>query len=175
VSESDRVLKLDYRGAPQTVGVIREAALESQQHFPVRKLTEDICRDLRAKDYTSEALAIYHYVCKQTRYMRDPRTVELVRAPYVVVDDLQAGRRPQLDCDDMSALIAALLLSSGCQTQIVTVAFKNMFYQGQRQFSHVFAQGREPRTGQWITLDPVPVNISQMDRRIVAAKFWPVG
>ncbi len=175
VANDAGVLKLEYRGAPQTVGVIREACLRSQNYFTVRKLAESICHQLRSKDYVSEALAIYNYVCANTRYMRDPRTVELVRAPYVVVEELNSGKRPNLDCDDMTAFIIALLLATGCQARIVTVAFKNMFYNGERQYSHVFAQAYDPRSGKWIILDPVPVRSKEMRGRAVAAKYWPVG
>lgn len=173
--QSREVRKLAYRGAPQTVGVIREAVLESQQHFPVRQLAEDICREIRSKDYVSEMLAILHYVSSHTRYMRDPVTIELVRAPYVVVEELRSGKQPNLDCDDMTALICALLLAVGCKARVVTVAFKHQRYNGERQYSHVFAQGLDPRSGKWITLDPVPPHTGDMLRKVVAAKHWPVG
>jgi transglutaminase-like putative cysteine protease len=58
---------------------------------------------------------------------------------------------------------------------VVTVAFKNMFYRGRRQYSHVYAQVREPRTGRWITLDPVAGDrTKKMRGDVVAAKVWPV-
>ena len=172
----NKILKLEYRGAPQTVGVIRHAALESQKFYPVRILAESVCQNIRSKDYLSEILALYHYVCANTRYMRDPRTVELVQAPYLVVEQLSKGMTPNLDCDDMSALLAALFLAVGCQTRVVTVAFQNMFHNGDRQYSHVFAQAKEPRSGAWITCDPVAAeNTDSMLRRTVAAKFWPIA
>jgi hypothetical protein len=107
--------------------------------------------------------------------MRDPRTVELVQAPYVIVEQLNQGRTPQLDCDDITGLEEALLMAVGCECRSATVAFRNMFYQGQRQYSHVFAQAKEPRTGAWITCDPVAgVGTDAMLGRVVAAKFWPI-
>ena len=135
--------------------MIRDSALESQQDYTVRELAERIANDLPSKAYLDEYLAIYYYVLSQTRYMRDPRTVELVRAPYVVARSLKSGQRPSVDCDDMAALICALTLAVGGQSRIVTVAFADVTYKDQRQYSHVFAQAREPRSGKWITLDPV--------------------
>lgn len=156
--------------------VIRDAALKSQKVYTTRLMAEDICQRLRSKDYLSEILAIDNFVWKNTRYMRDPRTVELVQAPYLVTEQLAAGRVPQLDCDDMAAYISSLLLAVGCETRVVTVAFRNMFYRGQRQFSHVFAQGKEPRSGTWVTCDPVAGEDTQsMLRRVVAAKVWPIA
>ncbi len=172
----DRVLKLPYRGAPQTVAVIQDSVLKSQNHLAVRSLCEEICEGVRSKDYLSEILAINNFVWSHTRYMRDPRTVELVYAPQLTAGAIAKGRVPSLDCDDMAALNAALLLSAGCETRVVTVAFAHAFYKGQRQFSHVFAQGREPRSGVWVTCDPVAgKNTQQMLRRAVAAKVWPIA
>lgn len=174
--DEDRVLKFPYRGAPQTVSVIRQAALESQNFYPVRLLAEHICGRLRGKDYLSEILANHNFVGSRCRYMRDPRTVELVQAPYLVVEQLVQGGVPQLDCDDMTAFEGALHLAVGCEVRFATVAFRHMFYKGNRQYSHVFCQAREPRTQAWITCDPVAgEGTKSMLRRAVAYKFWPVA
>jgi len=158
------------------VAVIKDAALDSQRHYEVRELAESISDRLPSKDYLSECLAIYYFVLAHTRYMRDPRTVELVRSPFVVCRTLRAGGTPSLDCDDMAALIAGLLLATGSESRVVTVAFRKMYYKGRQQYSHVFAQAREPTTGQWITLDPVAADrTKQMMARVRAAKVWPIA
>lgn len=159
-----------------SVAVIRDAALRSQQQPVVRMLAEETCRYLPSKDCVSEALAFYHLVLDKTRYMRDPRTIEYIRAPWRVIPSIMAGQQPGLDCDDMTALLCALLLASGSETRAVTVAFVNATYRGERQYSHVFAQAREPRTGQWITLDPVAGNrTKEMLSRVVNYKIWPIA
>jgi hypothetical protein len=171
-----KVTKLPYRGAPQTVGLLRQTALRSQRLLPVRLLAEKVCEHVRSKDYLSEYIAIYNYVLAHTRYMRDPRTVELVRDPYIVADAMLKGEVPCLDCDDMTALLTALFLSVGAQVRIVTVAFRHMFFRGERQYSHVYVQALEPRGGAWVTFDPVAgLQSLQMMKRTVAAKFWPVA
>lgn len=170
-----RVFQADYRGAPQTIAVIKRAVMESQTKPVVRLLAEEVTRDLPSKDVTSEALAFYHLTLDQTRYMRDPRSVELVRAPWIVAKQIIDGHTPGLDCDDMTAFICALAAVSGAECRAVTVAFRNMFYKGERQYSHVYPQIREPRTGAWITVDPVAGNkTAEMKRRAVAFKFWPI-
>lgn len=171
------IIKLPYRGAPTTVAAIRDAALEAQQHYVVRQLAEKVCSELRQKDYASEALANFHYLLRNTRYMRDPRTIELVKAPWVVADQLLDGQQtPQLDCDDLTALLIALNLATGAQARAVTVAFDHLFYRGLRQYTHVFSQVCEPKTQTWITLDPVaPYNTRSMLNRAVAFKIWPVA
>lgn len=172
----DRVLHFDYRGAPQTVDVMRRAALESQSNLAVRQLAEAACAGLDSKDYTSEYLALYNLLLQRCRYMRDPRTVELVRAPYLVAQEILRGGRPNLDCDDLSAMLGALILAVGGNVRFVTVAFRNAFYNGERQYSHVFAQALEPRSGLWIVLDPVAAEkTGEMMRRVRAAAIWPVA
>lgn len=172
----DRVLWLPYRGAPQTVGVITDAALRSQSNYAVRELAEAICAGLPSKAYLDEYLAIYYFCLGHTRYMRDPRTVELVRAPYLLAQQILAGETPSVDCDDLAGLIAALDLAVGGACRVTTVAFRNVYYRGQRQFSHVFTEAQEPRTGQWLVQDPVAAHKTrQMLRRVVAARFYPVA
>ena len=114
--------------------------------------------------------------------MRDPRQVELVRAPWIIVAQIVAGQIPSLDCDDLTALICALAAITGAECRAVTVAFRHVFYHPpeggapKRQYSHVFAQVREPRTGVWMTFDPVAGDkTEEMMERVVAAKFWPVA
>lgn len=165
-----------FHGATHTVEVIVKAAVSSQEHFEVRQLAEKICQEVRSKDYLSEALAIYHFVDANTRYMKDPRTVELVRAPYVVVRQLAAGQRPCLDCDDLTALLVALLMAVGARCRVVTVAFAHQFYNKERQYSHVFCQFFEPKSGKWLTLDPVArERTANMHARVVAMRTYPVG
>jgi len=172
----NEIVRKPFRGAATTITAIRDAALSSQQNFAVRQLAELICEGIRSKDYLSEYLAIHNFVWGLTRYMRDPRTIELVKDPGVVCEELLEGGRPQLDCDDLTALELALLLSIGAQARIVTLAFQNLFYKGERQYTHVLIEAREPRSGAWIVCDPVAgVATRNMLKRAVAAKIWMVA
>jgi hypothetical protein len=176
VIQGDKVLQFEYRGAPQTIEVMRRAALESQGHLVVRRLAEYICQALDSKDYVSEYLALYQMILQRCRYMRDPRTVELVKAPYLVAEEILSGGRPALDCDDEAATLAALILAVGGSVRFVTVAFRDAFFNGKRQYSHVFTQALEPRTGLWIVLDPVAADkTNEMMTRVKAAAVWPVA
>lgn len=154
---------------------MREAALRAQSVYSIRQLVEKVCEKLEPKDYRSEALANYYYVLSHTRYMRDPRTVELVRDPWEVVAQMQAGQIPQIDCDDMAALLASMHLMCGFRVRLITVAFRDAFYQGERQYSHIFCQAQD-KGGTWLTTDPVAnVKTAEMLNRAVAAKVWPVA
>lgn len=174
-SYDSKILKLPYRGAPTTVGVIKDAMLNAQESYEVRELAEDICGEIAAKDFRSEPLAIYYFFLTHTRYMRDPRTIELVRDPIRVIQQIKEGRRPSVDCDDLTAAIGTVCLSVGCPVQICTVAFKHMFYGKERQYSHVFCQAKDP-SGVWLVLDPVAgKKTKEMLGRVVAAKTWTVA
>jgi hypothetical protein len=179
-----------FRGAPHTVAHIKRVALASQTYYPLRLLAEDIVGQLQSKDYLSEILAIYYWVLAHTRYANDPRTIELVRSPAEMLARLRrnitklraiAGAtgviwKPSLDCDDLTALFAALFLALGREVRIVTVAFSDRFYDGKRQYQHVYLQVREPRTNSWIVLDPVAAETTgQMLRKVRAVKIYPVA
>lgn len=172
-----------FRGAPHTVRHIKRVALQAQTHYPLRLLAEDIVGQIGSKDYTSEILAVYYWVIGHVRYANDPRTVELVRSPREIltrlkanVSRLRSGWRPSLDCDDIVALLVALFMILGREVRILTVAFKNAFYNGKRQYQHVYVQVREPRTLQWIVLDPVAAeSTGEMLGRIKAVKIWAVA
>ncbi len=168
--------RVGYQGAPQTIDVMRKAALSDADHFITRELAETVCEGLDSKDYTSEYLALYQFLLQRTRYMRDPRRTELVRAPYIISQQIMSGHRPSLDCDDMAAWLAAAVLAVGGRPEFCTVAFVKMMYGDQPQYSHVFTRALEPRTRAQIVLDPVAAEKTpQMLRRIQQAATWPVA
>lgn len=168
--------RVGYSGAPQTISVMRKAALDDANHYETRQIAESVCEWLDSKDYTSEYMALYYFLLQRTRYMRDPRRTELVRAPYVISRQILQGHRPSLDCDDMATWLAAAVTAVGGRAEFCTVAFAKMFYQGEQQYSHVFTRALEPRTRCLIVLDPVAAeNTRQMLSRVKAAESWPVA
>jgi len=155
---------------------MRQAALDDANRFVTRELAEMVCEGLESKDYTSEYLALYHFLLQRTRYMRDPRRTELVRAPYIISQQIMAGHRPSLDCDDMATWLAAAVLSVGGRPEFCTVAFAKLMYGDQPQYSHVFTRALEPRTRALVVLDPVAAEkTSQMLGRIKQMATWPVA
>lgn len=168
--------RVAYAGAPQTVKVMQQAALKDADHFVTRQLAEAVCEGIASKDYTSEYLALYQFLLQRTRYMRDPRRTELVRAPHVISRQIMSGHRPSLDCDDMATWLAAAVLAVGGRPDFCTVAFAHLYYGDQPQYSHVFTRALEPRTLCYIVLDPVAAEKTpQMLRRIKQAESWPVA
>ncbi len=153
---------------------MHRAALDSQDKLVTRRFVEWCCQNVASKDYLSEYLAVHYCLLARCRYMRDPKTVELVKAPYLVFDEILRGGTPSIDCDDFAACEEAAILSLGGSVQLVTVAFHDMFYEGRRQYSHVFARALEPRSKTWVILDPVAApREREMLSQVKAAAFWP--
>ncbi len=165
-----------FKGAESTVPTIIKLALEAQNDLSIRELAEKICSGLDEKDYLSEAVAIYNFVKTNVRYMRDPRTKELIKKPTVLVKQLLAGTQPQADCDETSCLIAALLLATGASCRLVTVAFQDLRHAGEQQYTHIFTQAFEPRSKTWVTVDTVAADKSlKMLRQVKFAKVWNIA
>lgn len=129
-------------GVAQTIakmrGLVDQALLDSS--FIAGAI--DIVRSAPAHDELAEAIAIYHCVLSNIRFMKDPVNKEKLYPPAELLK-IGAG-----DCDDISMLIAALLLAIGIPTRLVTVSASDADPQ---QFSHVYVEAQID--GQWIPMD----------------------
>ncbi len=168
--------RVRYQGAPQTIAVMGKSAIKARNSFATRRLAEMICEGIDSKDYASEYLALYNFLLQHSRYMRDPRTVELVRDPTVLSEQMMAGHTVSIDCDDGALWLGSAVEAVGGRAEFVTVAFEDMFYDGRRQYSHVFTTALEPRARKRIVLDFVAAEKTpEMLRRVKAAKTWPIA
>ncbi len=112
----------------------------------IRNYTNSLIANVPQKDYRGEIKTVFDFVQNRIRYVRDPRKVEAIHAPEVI---LQQGWG---DCDDKSVLLAAMLETIGKPTRFVPVGFRP------GQISHVYVEvvwGRGPRGEmEWIALEP---------------------
>ena len=161
-----RVSQEPYQGIGRTVEVMRRLASEGQAHPKVRRWAEKAVQKVTPKDHLSEAAAVYYAACRQVRYTRDPANVEYLQHPSLVLDHRHA------DCDDLATLLAATLASIGNDMQFVTVAFKS-----DGQYTHVFLQMRDPRSGRMVVLDPVagPYSGEMLDKVKRHRTHWASG
>jgi len=73
-------------------------------------------------------------------------------------------------CDDLALWIGTLCRQLGRDTQFVIVGFGRPGH-----YSHVFARAKEPKSGQWIVLDPVAgTNEGSMLRRVTTYQIYPI-
>jgi transglutaminase-like putative cysteine protease len=104
------------QGNLETVEIMRRVARQRASHPLVRELALKILlvAGVPSQYYKNEALAIGRYVKEKVRYVRDIHSVETLTDPVTLIDMLMRGEA-QGDCDDISLLIATLLLSIGHQ------------------------------------------------------------
>ncbi|MBW2674549.1 MAG: transglutaminase domain-containing protein [Deltaproteobacteria bacterium] len=114
----------------------------------VRQMAESITRQVFDHDFMSEYSAIYYWVKANVRYVRDPVLVEQVQTPWATIQVRQG------DCDDMATLIAGLIGAIGGRSRFVAGAFK--YRRGRPVLEHVWVEAHDPRSNNWIVLDPVP-------------------
>jgi hypothetical protein len=73
-------------------------------------------------------------------------------------------------CDDLALWIGTMCRQLGRDTQFVIVGFERPGH-----YSHVFARAKEPKSGQWIVLDPVAgTNEGSMLRRVTTYQIYPI-
>jgi hypothetical protein len=126
-----------------TLQAMRTAAHKGKKNLRVRRLVELITADIAQGDYASEVLAIYYWVCRNIRYIRDIDGVEFIKEPEQLLKT-NAG-----DCDDMATLLAAMLMSAGNPVRFAIAGFRP----GRPNFSHVYVEVMTPHGP--VTIDPV--------------------
>lgn len=128
----------------KTVEIMKQVARERSRHPVVRVLAHQILTYYNILDhhYIDEAKAITQYVKNKVRYVRDIRGVETLTDPLTLIDQIKRGAA-QGDCDDISLLIATLLLSIGHLP-----FFRIVKYRGRSgPFNHIYVVVREKNPG----------------------------
>lgn len=110
--------------------------------------------------YLDEAKAIADYIKDHVRYVRDPDGIEYLQDPIDLVAQMEQGTA-QGDCDDMSLLIATLLLSIGHTPRFRAVRYKK----GYDYYNHIYVVDYEKN------------GASQKKRIVLDAilKYAPIG
>lgn len=162
-----------FRGTPQTLRLMIDYALgkEGEQSFMVRQAAESVVRSVPPKDYLSEILAIYGWAkSPKFRYTNDAYHVEQVKTPHRILTEVSSGGTSLVDCDDIATLIAAMALTLGRRCQFVVVGFG-----APGVFTHVFTRVQEPRSKEWIAVDPVAGSRDvQMSKQVTQVDFVEV-
>ena len=112
--------------------------------FLVRQKAIQIFREcgVPAKDRHGEIRALFDWVRRNIRYTRDILGVELLHTPRRMLE-LKAG-----DCDDMTILLGAMLLSTGHPVRLALVGFRP---HKPHSYSHIYPEAKVGK--QWIALD----------------------
>lgn len=122
-------------GNMDTVSIMKNLARKRSKEPVVRDLALNILRSygITSHQYLNECMAIGDYVKNNVRYLRDIDNVERLEDPLLMIQNLAKGTAAG-DCDDMSLLIATLLLSIGAQP-----FFRVVRYQGKHgPYNHIY-------------------------------------
>jgi hypothetical protein len=126
-----------------TMEKMKELIHYSLRDYYVRLWAEKIV-DFATDDY-SKVEMIYDFVVSNCRYLRDPVGLELLKAPHVSLQTIEAGGSPALDCDDATMLIGALIMSAGIPYALRAVSFNE-------EYSHVYGLVYIKDRG-WVPID----------------------
>jgi len=132
---SETELPAGINGNIETLKTMIKVARLRSRHPLVRELALRILEHYRvpSQDYIKEAFAIADYIKNKVRYVRDINGVETLHDPITMIDQMRRGQA-QGDCDDMSLLIATLLLSIGHQPFFRVVRY----YEGNGPYQHIY-------------------------------------
>jgi Transglutaminase-like superfamily len=127
-------------GVAQTIDQMRQLVDQALTDPSIKRLATDIVRGVPAFDDTAEAQALYNWVRSNIRFTKDAVNKEQLYPPSELLQ-IRAG-----DCDDISMLLATLLMAVGYPARLMTVAANG------DDFSHVYVEALID--GQWIPIDP---------------------
>jgi len=132
------------RGTIVSAGLIAELIREGSRDFYVRQRAIQIFRETGAppKDRWAEVCALFQWVRNHVRYTRDIFRLELLHTARRMLE-LRAG-----DCDDMTILLGAMLVSTGHPVRLVLTGFRR---RRPGSYSHIYPEVNV--RGKWIALD----------------------
>lgn len=132
---SETELPAGIAGNHETLKQMIKVARIRSRHPLVRELALRILEyyNVPSQDYYKEAQAIGEYIQKKVRYVRDIDGVETLHDPITMIDQMKRNQA-QGDCDDMSLLIATLLLSIGHKPFFRVVRY----YDGVGPYQHIY-------------------------------------
>jgi len=143
-----------YFGNLETVDKIKLVARARSRDPRVRELALRVLQlaGVKSQNYIGEAIALAKYIQKKVRYVRDINGVETLHDPVTLIDQITRGEA-QGDCDDMSLLLATMLLSVGHQPFVRIVRYKGISGPYQHIYVVVYEKNWGDKTRRRIALD----------------------
>jgi hypothetical protein len=132
------------KGTLATAKIIGRLIQDGAKDFYVRQKAIEIFRayGVKPKNRMGEVCALFDFVQRNIRYTRDIFRVELLHTARRMLD-LKAG-----DCDDMTILLGAMLMSTGHQVRLVLAGFRP---HKPHSYSHIYPEVNV--RGRWIAID----------------------
>jgi hypothetical protein len=111
----------------KTIDMMRRIARKESGNPLIRQLAINILNDkkVRSHQYIDEALALAEWVQGAIPYVMDANGIEQLHSPTMIIKKIQSGDIFRGDCDDMSLMLATLLLSIGHRPMFKCVRYKS--------------------------------------------------
>lgn len=138
-------------GEPATLATVerlRGIIQKDVAHPRVRQTAEYETRFCQSHDDFCVAKRLYEWVRAHVRYRYDPLGIEYIKAPHVLLDEIEQRGQAAGDCDDMTALLAALFKSVG-----LPVRFVLMSQQPNGTLHHIYLEALVKE--RWLPFDPI--------------------
>ena len=137
------------KGTLATAKIIAGLLQDGARDFYVRQKAIQIFRaaGVQPKNRMGEVCALFDFVKRNVRYTRDIFRVELLHSARRMLE-LRAG-----DCDDMTILLGALLLSTGHPVRLVLAGFRR---NRPHAYSHIYPEVNV--RGRWLAVDATRSN-----------------
>jgi transglutaminase-like putative cysteine protease len=131
-------------GTLRTAKIIARLVQDGAKDFYVRQKAIEVFRanHVPAKNRMGEVCALFDFVKRNIRYTRDIFRVELLHSARRMLE-LKAG-----DCDDMTILLGAMLLSTGHPVRLVLAGFRP---NRPHAYSHIYPEVNV--SGRWLAVD----------------------
>jgi len=137
-------------GITQTAHAIRQAVFYAIRNAPsIRLRAELVVAGLPARDENIEVNAVFDWVLRHYRYLRDPQGLEFVKSPEVCDREISERGAFQGDCDDVSAYLGALLAAIGYKVKLVVMSVPNR----DGAFRHIYIKVFLPKQKRWLPLE----------------------
>lgn len=132
------------KGTLVTARIIAQLVQDGAKDFYVRQKAIEVFRAYRVKpkNRMGEVCALFDFVKRNIRYTRDIFRVELLHSARRMLE-LRAG-----DCDDMTILLGAMLLSTGHPVRLILAGFRP---NRPHVYSHIYPEVNV--RGRWIAVD----------------------
>lgn len=136
-------------GTMSVLAKMRSLARGSLTQPLVRQMAASIVDGIPGNQWSLQARAIRNWIEDHVGFLRDPRGVELLLTPELMVRTVLTRGRIAVDCDDVATLAAALGLSIGLRARFIAVGF----HSPAAPFRHVWTDLGDPSGSSWIDLD----------------------
>ena len=125
-----------------TIKIMKVFAIQGSCDPFIVDLTRRIIKNVEVKNQFEQANEILRWLKAHIKYVDDVRNIDTVMHPVLIARDYKQG-----DCDDMSTLCAAMLLSINIPARFAIIKISS------NEYEHVYAEAYV--NGKWYAMDPV--------------------